>query len=280
MRLLGKFGVCDSHSHVFGPFVKYPLSPKRTFDPPEAPIEQLEAVWKILEIDRAVLVQGSAHGDDHDALLAAMSRSPATRRGVALLAHDVSDSTLANLHQAGIRAIRFNWIQHLRGSDPRTEEQRLHDAAALMERVATLGWHAEIHIDIDDSQMLSRLSVPLGMPVVIDHMARIDVAAPDASDQLLELQHILEDERFWVKVSGADRLAAKCEDLGSAADPMRRLLRAAPNRCVWGLDWPHVNLSRKRSDLDLIEILLAAAGGEDTLEQVLIHNPARLYDFS
>ena len=280
MRLLEQFGVCDCHSHVFGPFREYPLSPKRTFDPPEATIEELEDVWKSVGIDRAVLVQGSAHGNDHAALLAALAYSPESRRGVALLASDVTESELSRLHQCVIRATRFNWTHHLLGSDNRSEEQRLREATALLERVAPLSWHVEVHIDIFDLDLLTRLRVPDSMPVVIDHMARLDATAPDASDQLARLLHILEDDRFWVKVSGADRLTAKCADLRPAVDIIRQILQAAPDRCVWGLDWPHVNLSRRRSDVELANTILAAADGETVLEQVLIRNPARLYGFS
>ena len=280
MRLLEQFGVCDCHSHVFGPFREYPLSPKRTFDPPEATIEELEDVWKSVGIDRAVLVQGSAHGNDHAALLAALAYSPESRRGVALLASDVTESELSRLHQCGIRATRFNWTHHLLGSDNRSEEQRLREATALLERVAPLSWHVEVHIDIFDLDLLTRLRVPDSMPVVIDHMARLDATAPDASDQLARLLHILEDDRFWVKVSGADRLTAKCADLRPAVDIIRQILQAAPDRCVWGLDWPHVNLSRRRSDVELANTILAAADGETVLEQVMIRNPARLYGFN
>jgi 2-pyrone-4,6-dicarboxylate lactonase len=280
MRFLQEFGACDCHSHVYGPFAEYPLSPKRTFDPPERSIEQLEDIWESLGIERSVLVQGSSYGYDHKALLAGLARSPETRRGVALLPFDVPDKELKELHLAGIRATRFNWIHHLLGSDTRSEQQRLAEASVLLERVSALGWHAEIHIDIEDLNLLTRLRAPDQMPLVIDHMARIDVAAPDGSAQLGRLLTVLEDERFWVKVSGADRLAAKCDDLGSALKPMRSILEYAPDRCVWGLDWPHVNLSRKRTDLELGDILVEAAGGEKTLERVLIQNPAKLYGFS
>jgi predicted TIM-barrel fold metal-dependent hydrolase len=131
MKLLNKFGASDCHSHVFGPFACFPLSPARTFDPPESPIEKLEEVWGCLGLQRAVLVQGSAHGEDHAALLAAIQRSPQTRRGVALLGHGVSNETLTQLDLAGIRAVRFNWIHHLLGRDSRSQEQRLAEAACL-----------------------------------------------------------------------------------------------------------------------------------------------------
>ena len=279
MKLLEKFGSCDCHSHVFGPFDRFPLSSARTFDPPESPIEKLEDAWNSVGIDRAVLVQGSAHGKDHTALLAAIERSPQTRRGVALLGSEVSDESLTQLHGSGIRAVRFNWIHHLLGHDIRSEEQRLADAAELLARVSPLGWHVEVHIDIADLDLLMRLVVPKGMAVVIDHMARIDVSASDADSQLTHLLQVLRRDSFWVKISGSDRLTQNCEDLKAAVNPIRKIVEAVPDRCVWGLDWPHVNLARERSDIELAELVRELAGDDDTLERVLIHNPAELYGF-
>jgi 2-pyrone-4,6-dicarboxylate lactonase len=280
MKLLDTFGACDCHSHVFGPFAEFPLSPQRAFDPSESRIEELEKIWDSVGIGRAVLVQGSAHGDDHGGLLAAIARSPKTRRGVALLKSDVTDSILAELHRGGIRAVRFNWIHHLLAKDSRSEQQRLTDAAVLVERTASLGWHVEVHTDIADLDLVTRLSVPKGTPVVIDHMARIDVSASDSSVHLAQLLRVLDDESFWVKISGSDRLTLKSEDLRTALNPMRQILQAVTERCVWGLDWPHVNLGRKRSDEELVELLIEATGDQKSLKRVLVDNPAKLYGFA
>lgn len=279
MELLSKIGRCDCHSHVFGPFANFPLSSRRTFDPPESPIEELERVWHSVGIDRAVLVQGSAHGDDHTALLAALARSPKTRRGVALLDNDTTDATLIALHKGGIRAIRFNWIHHLLAGNERSERQRLADAADLLQRVSSLGWHAEIHVDISDLDLVTCLSAPHGMPIVIDHMARLDLSSQDSASRLRKLLRLLERDPFWVKISGADRMTANRTDLTVAAHPMRQILKAAPDRCVWGLDWPHVNLTKRRTDVALADLLLEVADDGESLKQVLIHNPARLYGF-
>ncbi len=156
------------------------------------------------------------------------------------------------------------------------DETRVHKNNAWLRQHA---WHVEVHIDIADLDLLTRLSVPPGMPVVIDHMARIDVSTSDAEFRLAHLLRVLEDDSFWVKISGADRLALNCHDLKTAVNPMRRILEAAPGRCVWGLDWPHVNLARKRSDLELADLLCELAGDDKTLERVLVHNPAKLYGF-
>jgi 2-pyrone-4,6-dicarboxylate lactonase len=279
MQRLKEFGACDCHSHEYGPFAEFPLPVQRTFDPPEAPMEELESVWTTAGIDRSVLVQGSAYGDDHSALLAALKCAPKTRRGVALLDHTVEDAQLAEFHSKGIRAVRFNWTQHLLGMDLRLGAQRLTEASALSERIAPLGWHIEIHIDAADLGLLDRLAVPADMPVVIDHMARIDLSTAESAAQLRSLCALLECSVVWVKLSGADRLAERCDELRDALSAMRAMLRVAPDRCVWGLDWPHVNLPKKRNDLALAELLFEAAEDEQRLRKVLIENPARLYGF-
>lgn len=280
MRLTDQFGACDCHSHVFGPFHRFRLSEKRTFDPPEAPIEALEDVWRSLGLTRAVLVQGSAHGDDHSAMLTAIEHSPDNRRGVAILSKDASDEMIATLHRGGVRAVRFNWVPHLLGRDPRSEQQRLNDTSQLLERISSLSWHAEVHIDLVDLELVTKLHIPRGMPIVIDHMARIDASDTNALQQTTRLLRFLDQGLFWVKLSGADRLTAKCNDLRLAMVPMQQIIQTIPERCVWGLDWPHVNLNRKRNDMELTELLLEVTGGEKTLKQLLIHNPAKLYGFS
>jgi len=278
-RLIRDSGACDCHSHVYGPLSAYPLSTQRTFDPPVAPIEELESVWISLGIDRAVLVQGAAYGDDHSALLAALQRSPEARRGVALIHHTIGDGALAELSRNGIRAARVTWVQHLLTDGIRPHADRMDDILALYERIAPLGWHIEIHIDPLDLVALKREVLPAGMVIVIDHMARIDLSAPESDAELALLGEVLENPVFWVKMSGGDRLTRRCDDLRQALGAMRNIVRVAPDRCVWGLDWPHVNLARKQDDVALAELLFEAVCDEATLRKVLVENPARLYGF-
>jgi 2-pyrone-4,6-dicarboxylate lactonase len=278
-RMLASFGVCDCHSHVYGPFDRYPLAKARTFTPPESPVESLEAVWKEHGIDRAVLVQGSAYGTDHAALVEAIARDPERRRGVATVAWDITDEDLAGLDRAGVRAVRFNWVKHLLGKSNLPREALMATAAGLMERVNLLGWHAEVHIDAEDLELIERLSIPSGMGLVIDHMARLDASSVQTQPSLNRLLTLLDREQIWVKVSGADRVAAYCESLESAAPILKAVIQQASQKCVWGLDWPHVNLGKKRSEDKLIRLLESVVSDEPTLRAILIDNPARLYGF-
>lgn len=280
MRLLQQLGVCDCHSHVFGPFGRFPLSDERAFTPMESPIGALEKVWSGLGIDRAVLIQGSAHGQDHRALLDAISRAPEHRRGIALVPLDVSDAQLAELHKAGVRGVRFNWVRHLLGMDPQSESMRLSNAIALLERIASLGWHAEMHIDFDDLPLIRRLAVPPGMVIVLDHMARPDVTAGGYPSQMEAVLGMLRYDFVWFKISGADRIAHRSGNLEDALPLMRALVREAPDRCVWGIDWPHVNLPKRSDDVQLARLLLQVTDDETALRKILIHNPEKLYDFA
>jgi len=278
-RMLAAFGVCDCHSHVYGPFDKFPLAKTRTFTPPESPIESLAAVWSGHGIDRAVLIQGSAYGTDHAALVQAIARDPERRRGVATVAWDVTDEDLAFLDRVGVRAVRFNWVKHLLGKSALPREALMGKAIGLMERVNLFGWHAEVHIDAEDLDLVGCLSIPSGMALVVDHMARLDAASEQTQPLLSRLLKLLERERIWVKISGADRVAAKCQSLEGAVPILKSVIRQAPHKCVWGLDWPHVNLARKRSEVELIRLLDSVVPDVATLRSILIDNPARLYGF-
>jgi len=278
-RILADLGVCDCHSHVYGPFSRFPLSEMRTFTPRESTVESLETVWSHCGIDRAVLIQGSASGTDHSALLDAISRNPSQRRGIAMVAQDVTDEELNRLHEGGVRGIRFNWVSHLLGGNAASRDAWIDIAIELMERVRELGWHAEVHIDAQQMEMLLRLSVASETVVVIDHMARINAAGGSVQQQLNGLLKLFERENIWVKISGADRVAAECQELSSAIPIMRAVVRQAPEKCVWGLDWPHVNQARLRSDDELFHLLESAVSDETTLRAILIDNPARLYGF-
>jgi 2-pyrone-4,6-dicarboxylate lactonase len=276
---LAAFGVCDCHSHVYGPYDKFPLAKSRTFTPPESSIESLAAVWETHGIDRAVLIQGSAYGTDHAALVQAIARDPEQRRGVATVAWDVRDEDLEALDRVGVRAVRFNWVKHLLGKSTLPREALLAKATRLMERVQLLGWHAEVHIDAEDLDLVERLSIPSGMVLVVDHMARLDAASGQTQPLLSRLLKLLEREQIWVKISGADRVAAECESLESAAPILQSVIRQAPRKCVWGLDWPHVNLARKRSEVELMRLLGSVVPDYEILRSILIDNPARLYGF-
>jgi 2-pyrone-4,6-dicarboxylate lactonase len=271
--LTSKPSLCDCHSHAYGPYARFPLAQSRAFEPPESSIETLEEVWQHNAVDRAVLIQGSAYETDHSALLHAIARDPERRRGIAILPPDVPQAELVRLHQCGVRGVRFNWVKHLRPT------VTLDQAAILLHRVQPLGWHGEVHIDADLLEQAERLTLPDGVLLVIDHMARLDASLGLNQPLCTRLLRLLEREHIWVKLSGADRVAARCDSLRAALPFMKALIKQAPEKCVWGLDWPHVNLTPKRSDHELFALLQEAAPEEQMQRKIMMENPARLYAF-
>jgi 2-pyrone-4,6-dicarboxylate lactonase len=271
--LPGGFEICDCHSHVYGPFERFPLSNERMFDPPNSPIDALERVWKSSGITRGVLIQGSGYGGDHRALLDAIALDPRQRRGVAVLDLAVSDDELYRLRDGGIRGVRFHWVNH------QSLPSLIESASTLAKRVFALGWHIEVHVDADSLGLVEQLELPAGQMVVIDHMARVDAALGMEDSAFQRLIALLEREHVWVKLSGADRIVRNAGSLAPASEFMARLAERAPTRCVWGLDWPHVNLSRVYGDNELVATLRRAIPDVGMLEQILYVNPARLYDF-
>jgi len=271
-------GACDAHCHVFGPGDRFPYSGKRTYTPPDAPAARLRALHEMLGIDRVVLVQASVHGQDNSAMLDAIAQAPDNYRGVAMVAPGIDDAELRALHKGGVRSVRFNFVQHLGGAPDLAVVQR------MAERIKPLGWHLVLHLDAQDLLTFRDFLLGLPVPFAIDHMGRTMVEnglAQPPFELLLELMRT--NERAWVKVSGAERIsqALSAAEGGPYADAVpfaQRLMQAAPDRVLWGTDWPHPNVREMPDDGKLVDLLPLFAGGDETLlRKLLIDNPTRLY---
>ena len=160
-------GACDAHCHVFGPGARFAYSPKRTYEPTDAPAAQLRALHALLGIERVVLVQASIHGHDNSAMLDAIAQSPDTYRGVAMVPASIADAELRALHEGGVRSLRFNFVRRLGGAPD------LDAIRSLAHRVKTLGWHLVLHFDPQDLPVYRQFLDELPLPYVIDHMGRV-----------------------------------------------------------------------------------------------------------
>jgi 2-pyrone-4,6-dicarboxylate lactonase len=265
-------GACDCHAHVYGPFVDYPLPTAAPFNPPQASIEALEKLWEAFGIERGVIVQGGAYGQDHRALVAAIRRAPQNRRGVALLGPDTADAVLDQLHTGGVRGARMNFVRHLGNG---FDENR---CGQVVRRIDPLGWHLELHVDAEDLDRLEKFVRESPVNVVIDHMGRVDATMGLSQAPFRALLKLISNSQCWVKLSGADRLA-KQGALENAIAFARSLIDVAPDRVVWGTDWPHVNLDQSYSDEALFGLLLQIAPNDSSRKRLLVANPARLYGF-
>jgi len=268
-------GSCDAHSHVFGPAERFPYAPDAAFVPEDAPKERLIALHESLGIARGVIVQSTCHGYDHSALVDALQSKPGCFRGVALIAPGVSSAELADLGQAGVCGFRLNFMPHLGRSPSRAEIE------ATVRAVGDRGWHAEIHVSGTGIAEWADMIASLPIPAVVDHMARIDLRSPDGPACVDALKRLLDGGNVWVKVSGIDRLTPDGQlPYQPGVDLARTLVEAAPDRVVWGTDFPHVNITGPvPDDRDLVERLFDIAPSGQLLHKVLVLNPVRLFGF-
>lgn len=265
-------GACDAHCHVFGPAARFPFAPERTYTPVDAPWETLVALHERLGLDRTVLVQASCHGRDNSAMLDAIAKSGGTCRGVAMVGRDITDSELDRLHEGGVRGIRFNFVTHL-GKD--ADLGAVRDLAG---RIGRLGWHAVVHFDADRLETLAPVLKELPVPMVIDHMGRVDASKGLDQPAYGMLLDLMEDDRFWVKVCGAERVTRQGPPYDDAVPFAADLVARFPDRTLWGTDWPHPNIKKDMPDDGaLVDLLSRIAPDPDRLERLVVTNPTRLY---
>jgi 2-pyrone-4,6-dicarboxylate lactonase len=266
-------GACDTHVHIWGPFDRFPLAKGAPYTPPERTSDDLLALHERLGVDRAVIVQTTVYKADNRAMLDSIAQSNGRWRGVALIDESFDDAAFRALHEGGVRGVRFGFVKHLGGVPDLALVRR---TAA---RIAPMGWHLVLHLDAGNIPDFLEFFGEFSLPVVVDHMGRVPVR--DGLDQtpfrlLLEL---LRRPNWWVKVSGAERISETGPPFTDAIPFAQRLIAAAPDRVLWGTDWPHPNVRWEPDEADLVDLLPHFADAA-ALQQLLVDNPARLYGFS
>lgn len=269
-------GACNAHCHVFGPRERFPYAPDAAFVPArDEPKEALFALNDRLGLTRCVVVQSSCHGFDNGAAEDAVAARPGRYRAIALLPTDVGDAELRRLDRAGFRGVRFNYMGHLGRQAP------IEAVLALAARLAPLGWHLQIH---GDPALLTDLAAGLcrsPVPVVIDHIGRIDASLGMAQRDFKALLALMDDERFWVKLSGMDRITRQGPPYEDAQPFARQLVTDFGDRVVWGNDWPHPNHAGPLPDeQQLVDLIAAIAPSAPARQRLLVDNPQRLYRFT
>ena len=266
---------CDAHCHIFGPAHRFPFADDRAYTPPDSGIDDFERLQHRLGLTRAVFVQASCHGTDNAAMVDALHRGKGRYAGVAMIDESFNDAAIADLHTAGVRGTRFNFVAHLGGAPELGAFWR------IVERVVPFGWHIVLHFDAKDLPQYATLLDDLPCPYVIDHMARVDASAGTGQEPFVRLLDLMRDARCWVKVSGAERLTAGGIPPYDDVVPFARaLIAAAPDRVLWGTDWPHPNVRHMADDGDLVDLLADFAPDEATRNRILVGNPAALYEFA
>jgi len=267
---------CDCHAHVLGPASRFAYSPERVYTPPDCLLPDYRAMLDALGVARAVLVQPSVYGADNAVLLAALREAGPAFRGVAVVAPSIADAELEALHAAGVRGVRLNVV------DVREGRGKL-PVASLRElawRIAPLGWHVELLAHVDEYPQLDRELAGLPVDLVFGHLGYLRPGRDLDDPGFRALLRLAGEGRAWVKLTGPYRISARPMPHEDVTPLAHALLERAPERIVWGSDWPHVMVKGAMpNDGDLADLLSAWVPDEGLRRRVLVENPARLYGF-
>jgi 2-pyrone-4,6-dicarboxylate lactonase len=273
-RLRLPSGACDTHFHVFGPRDRFAFAADRSYTPAgDAPKEALFKLHRHLGIERGVVVQSAAHGMDNAAAADLIEAGQGNYVGVALVPTDLERDALIRLDEQGFRGARFHYMAHLGAASP------IEDVLGFAETLGELGWHLQIHLD---SKLIGELALALKrspVPVVIDHMARIDASLGLEQPPFQALLRLMDDRKFWVKVSGSERASRQAAPWPDAIPFARKLVAEFGERTLWGTDWPHPNLKEVPDDGLMVDLIGEIAPTEAQRQALLVDNPQRFYGF-
>jgi len=274
-------GAVDAHCHVFGPGAEFPYASERKYTPCDASKHQLFALRDHLGFEKNVIVQATCHGADNSAMVDALRHSNGLARGVATVKRDVSDQTLQDMHEAGVRGVRFNFVKRLVDFTPKDELME------IAQRIQAWGWHVVIYFEAADLPELWDFFTALPTTVVVDHMGRPNMQHPvDGPEFSLFMKFMHEHENVWSKVSCPERLSisgpkalhGEQQAYQDVVPFARRVVETFPDRVLWGTDWPHPNLKDHMPDDGLlVDFIPQIAVTAELQRKLLVDNPHRLY---
>lgn len=267
---------CDCQIHVYGPPENYPVIATAKYTPHfELDIARVEAMHEVLGISRAVIVTPTVYGSDNRVTMDVLQAQPEKYRGVAVIGADTSAADLEQMNDAGFCAARFNFARFL-GATPDPDAFRRD-----VDRIGALGWHAVLHVLGEDLLEYEALFREVEIPIVVDHMAHLDLDDPKDADAHALLLDLLGQDHWWIKLSNGDRMSKVGPPYDDVVDVGRTFVAALPDRCLWGTDWPHVMYRKPAMANDgmLLNLLACYAPDADTRNRILVDNPTRLYGF-
>lgn len=270
---------CDSQFHVFGPREQYPVRPNAAYEMPRATWQVAQKLHATLGIARGVIVQATTYGADHTVVLDALDglnaggprRYMACANAAVLTERD--DAYLHKLHDAGVRGARFT-----RGglgiSLTAAEQER------AFARVKELGWYVKVQPEPNGIAEQLATFESLDVPVLLDHMGRADPSRGSADPSLVRILELFQRGNFWVMLSLSEKISKAGAPWDDVVPLAQRLIDAAPDRCVWGSDWPHpVSVKQPPNEGALLELLYRFAPDAATRQKILVDNPARFFGF-
>jgi 2-pyrone-4,6-dicarboxylate lactonase len=277
-RLRIPAGACDTHTHVFPPLEDFPLAESPLYLPPLTPLSQLCEMLDNVRLARTVIVQASTHGTDNSALIDAVRRSPGRSRGIGAATADIDDAALDAMTDAGVCGLRFT---EARMPDGRRYSGSI-DTSHLIElasRMRERNMLAELWNSSEGTAELLKQLLPLDVPIVLEHMAWVDVQRGTADPEFQRLLALLREGRIWVKLTVCRRSNAvpRYDDLRPFHDAF---VAANPARLVWGSDWPFVMMNERSPDVGQLLDLFGDWVDDPALRQaILVDNPRTLYQF-
>lgn len=270
-RLKAPPEAADCHHHIYDH--RFPPDPRATLHPADATVADYRLLQTRLGLTRNVVVQPSTYGTDNRCMLAALAAFGPTARGIAVVHPDIPESDLRRMAAQGVRGIRFNLVQ--------TGATTIEMVEPLSHRIADLGWHVQLHMLGAQIAAQEALLRRLPTPIVFDHLARIPAAEGINHPAFRVVRSLLDGGRVWVKLSGPYQDSRTgpptYADVSAVAGAY---VRAAPERCVWGSDWPHPTEKIKPDDAVLLDLLTDWAPQSSTQALILVKNPQILYGFS
>lgn len=272
-------GAVDCHAHICGPADAFPYAAERIYTPPDATLAQYDSLLAMLGVDRAVLVQPSVYGSDNRALLAALKSNPQRFRGVAVINSDpgkVTDSELAQLHDAGVRGIRCNIVDVA----DKSAGLPIKELTALAQRIKPFGWHLELLMHMNEYPELDKTFANFPVDLVFGHFGYAHAKYGIHDPGFQGLLRLMKDQKASVKMTGPYRI---CDGNLPYAD-MRpfndAVIAANPQQLIWGTDWPHVMVKKQMPhDADLCDLFGSWVEDPSLRKTILVDNPCILYDF-
>lgn len=259
----------DSHHHIYDP--RFPMDKRAALQPGAATVADYRLLQRRIGTTRSVVVQPSSYGVDNRCLMDALRQFGDAARGIAVVNESVSDGELKALQSAGVRGIRFNLLQTLATGIELLEP--------LSRRIAPLGWHVQINASSQQILTASHLMSGLPCPVVFDHFGHTLERGRD-DPAFAAIVKLLQSGKAWLKLSGA-YIDSKIgpPDYPESAAVARAFISEAPDRLVWGTDWPHPTTANKPDDAVLFDLLADWAPDVTVQRRILVENPAKLYGF-
>ncbi|MBL0424018.1 amidohydrolase family protein [Ramlibacter alkalitolerans] len=267
-------GACDAHMHIFDP--RFAPSPHWKRQPPQADVGTYRRLQQRIGTERTVVVTPSTYGVDNACTLDALHQLGDSARGVAVVDADASPAELERLAASRVCGLRVNFVSPQSWGE--TTPQMLQ---TLAHKAAGLGWHVQVFAHPQQLVAMEPLLASLPTPLVIDHLGRVDPAEGAGGPALDVLRRLLDRGNTWIKLSGIYmRSREGAPGYGDTFPLGEAFMRHAPERLVWGSDWPHTTEAPGSvDDADLVDVLLAWCPSDDTLQRVLVENPRRLYGF-